>query len=230
MEQAQKSRTPATEEDAALINRFAASIGRLARSVSRGTVVAPGDLWSSGALGLLDAAKRFDPSRDVKFETFAEHRIRGAMIDELRRQDHLPRRLRAEVDRVAKAKQRLASRLGREMTAEDLAAELGMKLEELGEIDLLTLPVVAIEPRLQLVSEEPPPDEKVERAELLRRLTEAVESLPERLQTLLALHYVDGLKYKEIAKVIEVSDARVCQLHSEAIARLRELLGVRGDE
>lgn len=213
----------AAQGEAALISRYGNLIDRIARRISMrvGTPSLADDLWSAGALGLLDAAKRFDAGRDVKFESFAEHRIRGAMLDEIRRMDHLPRRLRARTDQVSKAKEKLAKQLGRESTTEELAVALGMELEELAEIELLKQPHLPLTPEIDTPSKEDSLEEVVHRQQLVARMTAAISSLPERLQTLLALHYVEEFTYREIGKLLEISEARVCQLHAEAIGKIR---------
>ena len=221
------ARYAAQDGDAALLARHGGLIDRAARRVAArtGGAVSPDDLWSAGALGLLDAARRFDAARDVKFETFAAHRIQGAMLDELRRMDHLPRRLRAQADEVERARGRLAQALSREPTGEELAAETGLGSEELAAV------LGAAQPQLEaldtLQSAVTPADERLEREQLLGAVSGAVAALPERLQTLLALHYVEGLTYREIAKVLDVSEPRVCQLHGDALARLRGVAGRR---
>jgi RNA polymerase sigma factor for flagellar operon FliA len=211
-------------DESALISRYSGLIDRIARRLASRTGIPVGDLWSVGALGLLEAARRFDASRDIRFESFAEHRIRGAMLDELRRMDHLPRRLRSETEKLAKARQRLSQALGREMTSDELAAELGLNLEELGELELMTLPVMPLDPNLPAASHAPRQDDELSRAELVKALSDAVAALPQRLQTVLSLHYIEGLTYREIAGILEVSEPRVCQLHSEAVGKLRASL------
>jgi RNA polymerase sigma factor for flagellar operon FliA len=216
------ARYAAQDGDAALLTRHGGLIDRAARRVAArtGGAVSPDDLWSAGALGLLEAARRFDAARDVRFETFAAHRIQGAMLDELRRMDHLPRRLRAQADDVERARARLAQALSREPTGEELAAETGLGSEELAAVLGAAQPHVEALDTLQAPVE--PADEQLERQQVLGALTAAVGTLPERLQTLLGLHYVEGLTYREIAKILEVSEPRVCQLHGDALARLRD--------
>jgi len=215
------ARYAAQDGDSALLMRHGALIDRAARRVAArtGGAVSPDDLWSAGALGLLEAARRFDAARDVKFETFAAHRIQGAMLDELRRMDHLPRRLRAQADEVERARGRLAQALSREPTGEELAAETGLGSEELAAVLGAAQPQVEALDTLQ--SDGTPADERLEREQLLGAVSAAVAALPERLQTLLALHYVEGLTYREIAKILDISEPRVCQLHGDALARLR---------
>lgn len=213
--------SPAAPSDDEILARHARLVDRTARRLASrtGGAVAADDLWSAGAMGLLDAARRFDPQRDVKFETFAEKRIRGAMLDEMRRLDHLPRRLRAQVERVERNRVRLAQRLGREPGLPEIAAVLGLGCEEVDALAQLALPQVTEMDKL--VAALPRADEVVARGEATRALAAAVSALPERLQLLLSLHYEQGLTYREIAHILEVSEPRICQLHAEAVASLR---------
>src|SRR5512142_2362413 len=128
-----------TSSEAQLIARHGAIIDRCARRLAArtGHTVSPDDLWSAGAMGLIEAAQRFDAARDVRFESFAEHRIRGAMLDEMRRMDHLPRRLRARIESVDRARDALARTLQREPTADEIAEATGLDLEDLGAIQTL---------------------------------------------------------------------------------------------
>ncbi len=214
------------QNDGALIARYSHLIDRCARRLAlrAGSAHLADDLWSAGAMGLIDAAKRFDAERAVKFETFAEHRIRGAMLDELRNLDHLPRRLRAKTDQVSKAKKKLSTTLGRDAAPDEVAHELGVTVEELGSLEQVGQPHVEIGPALKLVAADLPADEAAERKQRKERLTEAIATLPERLQMVLALYYVEEFTYREIGRLLEVSEARVCQLHNEAVGLLREEL------
>jgi RNA polymerase sigma factor for flagellar operon FliA len=213
-----------------LIQRYAPLIDRVARRIAARTGLrsAFDDLWSAGALGLLEAAPRFDAARGVSFETFVEHRIRGAMLDELRKMDHLPRRLRSRTDDVQKVKQKLATQLGREATTEEVAQAMNMDLEELSGLEALLEPHVPLDKATHaLVSgegHEPGVEEKIERAQLAKALAEGFKKLPERLQVVMGLHYVEGLTYREIAKMLDVSEPRVCQLHADGLKRLRALV------
>jgi RNA polymerase sigma factor FliA len=211
--------------DAALLQRHAGLVDRLARRLASrtGGAVLPDDLWSAGALGLLEAARRFDAGQGVRFETFAEHRVRGAMLDELRRLDHLPRRLRDQADGLEQARTQLEQGLGRAPTTEELCARTGMGAEDLAAVAALTHSHAQLPDALEapLV----PSDEQLERGEQARALAAAVAGLPERLQLVLSLHYVEGLTYREIAKVLDVSEPRVCQLHGDAVGKLRAALG-----
>lgn len=220
------SRSAPQNDEAALILKYATLIDRIARRMAArvGVPAAFDDLWSAGALGLIDASKRFDEKQNVRFESFAEHRIRGAMLDELRKMDHLPRRLRAQTDKVQKAKVKLSHELGHEPEAEVLAKAVGVDVSELGEIEMLSMPHMPLATNLPTPSDEELIDERISKQQMLRNLTAAIASLSERLQTLMSLHYVEGLTYREIAQVLAVSEPRVCQLHSEAVKKIRAKL------
>ncbi len=181
------------DSDAALIAKYATLIDRVGRRLARRIGLQGGedDLWSAGALGLIDAARRYDASRAVKFETFVEHRIRGAMLDELRRMDHLPRRLRARTEKVARAQQELSKRLGRESTAEELAKALGVDLDELAEIENLRQPHLPITAEVDWASGDPSAEQRLERHQAVGHLTNAIAALPERTQQILAMHYTE---------------------------------------
>lgn len=213
------------DTDAALVTRHGALIDRAARRIAgrTGGAVAAEDLWSAGAMGLIEAARRFDAARDVRFETFAAHRIQGAMLDELRRLDHLPRRLRAQAEAVERARARLSRALQRDPSADELAQEVGLGGEELAAVLGVTQPTPAVLEALEAPGEAA--DDAAARGQLLQAVAGAVAGLPERLQILLSLHYVEGLTYREIAKVLAVSEPRVCQLHAEAMAQLRATAG-----
>lgn len=208
-----------------LIQRHAMLIDRCARRLAKktGSASSYDDFWSAGAVGLLEAARRFDPAAQASFETFAEHRLRGAMLDELRRQDHLPRRLRADTEKVRRTRGRLQDKLGREPTEAELVRATGFEVEELAALAGLSAPLGQMP--MFLATDEVAPDEQLSRARLIRRLGLAVEKLPERLKLVASLHYVEGLTYREIGQVLKVSEPRVCQLHREIVTRLREQLG-----
>ena len=227
MNRALRYGTAGSDPERELVQRYGPLLDRCARRLSArtGRVVAAEDLWSAGAMGLIEAARRYDATRDVKFETFAEHRIRGAMLDEMRRMDHLPRRLRAEIDKVERERARLSHVLGREPAAEEIAGSLNLPLEDVFEVLTLVQPSMPVPeelPQQDVVAA----DDALDQAKLRGVLTSAIQALPERLQILLALYYDEGLTYREIAKILQVSEPRVCQLHSDAAKRLRA--GVQG--
>ncbi len=208
--------------DGELLARHQGLIDRCARRLAArsGRTVTPEDLWSAGAMGLLEAARRFDPARDIRFDSFAEHRIRGAMLDEMRRMDHLPRRLRASVERVEKARSQLAQQLGRDPETGELADFLDADVQEVAELSQLVSPHLPIQDETTC-SPEAAADEALGRCQLRGRLAKEIASLPERLQILLALYYGEELTYREISRVLGVSEPRVCQLHGEAVKQLR---------
>ena len=227
LDRAQIAYRPEPESDEQIIRRYAPCIDRLARQISM-RVRSPdleGDLWSVGALGLLDAARRFDVARGIKFETFVEHRIRGAMLDELRRLDHLPRRLRTDADRVVTERRKLSDKLGRPASSEELSEELGMEIGDLQQVEALTQPLLPLlEPDNLGSAQDPSPEDQVSRRQTAASLAQAVSILPERQQLVLSLYYVEGFTYREIAKTLGVSEPRICQIHGEAVIRLRAAL------
>jgi len=216
---------PPRTADEDLVRRHAPMVDRLARQIAAraGARECAGDLWSAGAMGLLEAARRYDGSRAVDFEAFALRRVRGAMLDELRRMDRLPRRLRARAAAAAHARRVLAGTLGRDSTLEEAAAQAGMEPGELAELEAVAQAPLPLEAQ-QLCALDEDPDERLDRARLRRALADAVAALPERLRTLVGLYHAEGLTYREIAKVLGLSEPRVCQLHADAMGRLRAAL------
>ena len=216
----------APTDDGALVREHAAMIDRCARRIAAkaGAPQLADDLWSVGALGLIDAARRFEGGRGVRFTTFAEHRVRGAMLDELRRMDHLPRRMREKSDAVAQARKKLAQEKGRPADDAEVARVCGVTLEEMAEIEGAAMPLAELDLDVAKIDDEPGPEEQTQRKQEAARLTVKISALPERLQTVLALHYVEGCTYREIAHMLNVSEPRVCQLHAEAVALLRGAL------
>jgi RNA polymerase sigma factor for flagellar operon FliA len=221
------STVPELSDEAALLEKYQALVERVARRLvwRTGMQSAYDDLWSAGALALLEAGHRYDPAKGASFATFAEHRVRGAMLDELRSMDHLPRRLRNRTDDMAKAKRKLEEVLGREATVDEIAKELDLEIDEVAGIAALMEPHLPLDSVLHRVSSLDDSNASLERAETVKRLTRAIEVLPERLRMVLALHYDEDLTYREIAKLMQVSEPRVCQLHGDALKKLREQMG-----
>jgi RNA polymerase sigma factor for flagellar operon FliA len=196
-----------------------------------------GDLVQDGVIGLIDAAHRFDDSRGIKFETFAERRIRGAMIDALRK-DAWPRGVRRVRRELEAAREKLRAALGHEPSLADLAAAIGSDEKRLGKtivrintiestspfssaenVDEAQLPAV-------LVPAEPErPDLLYEQTEVRERVRLAIATLPSREQRVIALYYYAEATMKEIGSELGVNESRVSQLHARAIKRLREALG-----
>ena len=195
-----------------------------------------GDLVQDGVIGLIDAANRFDEARGIKFETFAERRVRGAMIDALRK-DAWPRGVRRQRRELEAAREELRRELGCEPSLADLAAKVGSDEKRLGRtivrinaiestsplanndhLDESTLPAALIP------SEPERPDIAYERAETKRRVRAAIASLPPREQKVIGLYYYGEATMKQIGAEIGVNESRVSQLHARAISRLRDTL------
>ena len=194
------------------------------------------DLISSGVLGLLDAIQKFDPHRNVSFRTYAEFRIRGAILDELRSRDYLPRSLREKANRLEEVSARLQAKLGRPATEEELAKSMGLPLESLQHLLQRAGPISFLHledcPGLSDASEETLADllldpsandplVQLELTELKHILAQEIERLSEREKLVLSMYYLEELTLKEIGEVMEVTESRVCQLHSQAVLRLR---------
>lgn len=195
------------------------------------------DLVQDGVLGLIDAARRFEESRGIKFETFAERRVRGAMIDALRR-DAWPRGVRRARREIEAARETLRRRLGHEPSVAELAAEVGMPEARLSRMIVRintieqTSPLSCAEhidesqlPAALVPMEPQRPDTMFERDEDNSRIRQAVESLPEREQRVIVLYYYGEVTMKEIGAELGVNESRVSQLHARALGRLREALG-----
>jgi RNA polymerase sigma factor FliA len=196
-----------------------------------------GDLVQDGVIGLIDAARRFDEGRGIKFETFAERRIRGAMIDALRK-DAWPRGVRRQRRELEAAREELRRELGCEPSLADLAAKVGSDEKRLGRtivrINAIesTSPLANNEkldestlPQALIPSEPEQPDTAYEREETRERVRTAIASLPPREQKVIGLYYYGEATMKQIGAEIGVNESRVSQLHARAIRRLRDALG-----
>jgi RNA polymerase sigma factor for flagellar operon FliA len=195
-----------------------------------------GDLVQDGVLGLIDAAHRFDEDRGIKFETFAERRVRGAMIDALRR-DAWPRGVRRVRRELEAAREELRRELGGEPTLADLARRVGAdetRLERtIVRINTIesTSPLANVEsldpaslPAVLVPSEPPSPDRLYEQTELRDRMREALAQLPARERRIVTLYYFAEATMKQIGEEIGVNESRVSQLHARAVQRLRRIL------
>ncbi len=217
-----------------VVRKHHAMIDRCARMLASKTGLwsAIDDMWTAGALGLVDAWNRFNPKQDVRFETFAEHRVRGAMLDELRRLDHLPRRLRTRTGDVDKARKKLSDQLQRDPTSSEIASEMKTTIEEVDALLAVSSAPLPVESgREESVLDAslviaPDAIEHLTRQEQGRDLAEAIGMLPQRLQFVLALRYDEGFTYREIGEILSVSEPRISQLHSEALGKLRSMLDV----
>jgi len=194
------------------------------------------DLVSCGVVGLLDAAERFDASRGIKFKTYAEFRIRGTMLDYLREMDYFPRSARQHANRIQAAYARLEGRLGRPAEDAEVAAELGISVSELhtrlaqvsglGVLSLEELQeggegqMSAVAQILAAAARDEAREEELLR-ELKDVLAKAIDLLPERERLLITLYYYEELTMHEIAAIFGVGEPRICQLHAQAVMRLR---------
>jgi RNA polymerase sigma factor for flagellar operon FliA len=219
-----------------MILKYIPRIHKLARAMARRLPphVPLDDLISAGALGLLDAAGRYDPNVCERFEAYAEHRIRGAMLDELRSHDSLSRDLRARSRRREEAIARLERRLGHAPAAEDIAAELGLEIEDyehlLGRVHRGTVLSAEALTRDNSGAQSfedpsvPDPFRVTAAVEVRDLLARALCFLPDRLQLVASMYYRDGMKLSEIGDRLGVTEARACQLRGEAVRRIREIL------
>ena len=187
------------------------------------------DLLSSGFFGLLDAIDRFDISRNIKFETYAGVRIRGAMIDYLRSKDWIPVSMRQKIRRYEQTVCRLENELGRSATDEELSAALGISLDELQSLitQCNSATVIPLEDYLKTDVNETAdtnPANSTELFELKETLAKAIDRLPEKERTVVSLYYYEELTLKEISMILHLTEARISQLHTKAIFRMRGYL------
>lgn len=190
------------------------------------------DLVQSGTFGLMDAVDRYEPARGVRFEGYAAQRVRGAMLDELRAQDWVPRTVRARTREVERARDAVALRLGRPATDRELAAELGIGLRALRmatrplhmvSVDRLDDEMSGAGTAVEVLVDDSAPDPVLAavRRETIRELCAAVAQLGERDRLVLRMYYLENRTLAEIGGLLGVTESRVCQLHTRVVARLR---------
>lgn len=195
------------------------------------------DLIGAGTLGLIDAMDRYDPKKAERFETFAEFRIKGAILDELRRYDLMARNARLTAKRLARRTQELTARLGRPPTDSEVAASLGMSgvdyrklVDRVGNVRVLSLDdLLSPDDRsgdrcFELSSKSLGPDELTTIREMHNRLRTAISGLPQRQQMILEMYYQREMTLKEIGLHVGVTESRVCQIMGEATGKLRNML------
>lgn len=192
------------------------------------------DLVSYGIVGLIDAIEKFDISKSVKFDTYANIRIRGAIVDQIRALDWIPRSTRQKFRQLETAMNRLRPVYGDDIPDELLAKEMHMSLHEftkfMGESSMLS--IVSLDEKIsespnfnvRSKNKESDPQANLFDKETKKILKERIETLPEREKTIISLYYYSGLTYKEIARVLDISESRISQLHSKAIVRLRAVV------
>ncbi len=224
-----------------IINQYAPLVKYVAGKVSVGLPpsVSFSDLVSFGTFGLLDAIEKFDPDKHVKFKTYAVTRIRGAIFDELRAIDWIPRSIRQKSREIDEQIQYLKVRYGRPPTDDEIAKSLNMSQEEFNQTqlklsntsllslsDMLSVADDESLPRIETVRSPNryQPEEVAERQEIRQVIVKAINELPEKEKMILVLYYYEDLTLKEIGALLDVTESRVSQLHTRAVTRLRSIL------
>lgn len=195
------------------------------------------DLVSYGIFGLIDAIDKFDYTKAVKFETYASLRIRGAILDQIRKLDWIPRTVRQRQKQIDAVMRQIESEKGRTATDEEIALGLGITEEEYGEWQskMKITNIVSLNEFIEQGSEIPNaptasrqfimPEEAVEQDELKKMLVEALEMLTEKEKRVIQLYYFEELTLKEISQVLEVTESRISQLHTKALQKMKTKLG-----
>ena len=198
------------------------------------------DLISVGVLGLMDAISKYDSSRGAKFKTYAEFRVRGAILDELRAMDWVPRSIRQKASNVDKVVQALQAKLSRSPEDEEVAKEMGLSLDQFHDTlnETKSIPIFSLED-LGIAKEsgeqqslldclagkaDADPQTQIRLIELKEIIAKAIDALPEKERLMVSLYYYEELTMKEIGAVLEITESRVSQIHSKAVYRLRTKL------
>ena len=198
------------------------------------------DLISVGVLGLMDAITKYDSSRGAKFKTYAEFRVRGAILDELRSMDWVPRSIRQKASKVDKVVQGLQAKLRRTPEDEEVAKEMGLSLDQFHQTlnETKSIPIFSLEDlgiakesgdQLSLLDclagkADADPQTQVRLVELKEIIAKAIDALPEKERLMVSLYYYEELTMKEIGAVLDITESRVSQIHSKAVYRLRTKL------
>lgn len=195
------------------------------------------DLVSYGIFGLIDAIDKFDTDKDVKFETYASLRIRGAILDQIRKMDWIPRTVRQKQKKIDEAIKRVEMQTGKTALDEEVARELGVSEDELSvwQSQLKITNVVSLNEFIEQGTEPVmdarhnshfiQPEEQVQETELKEKLQEAMEQLTEKEKKVILLYYYEDLTLKEISQVLEVSESRISQLHTKALSKMQRTMG-----
>lgn len=225
--------------DIALRNQIVLLYAGLVKSIARRTAAVSGnyvdieDLTSFGMVGLIKAVEKFDPDKGVTFETYATYRIRGEIIDYMRRNDWVPRGLRKKAQDIENAGQNFKNEYGRDPTDEELAKILNIKpsdisqiLSESGRFNLASFEEIiqdTVMSDYNFVCDETP-ESSLAQGELEQTLANAIDELPERERLVISLYYYEELTLKEISSVMSISESRVSQLHTRAVKTLKKAL------
>ena len=198
------------------------------------------DLVSYGIFGLIDAVDKFDPSKDVKFETYASLRIRGSILDQIRKMDWIPRTVRKRQRDISLAIKDIESKTGRTATDEEIAKHLGISGDEYDswQSQMKVTNLVSLDEFIEqgggdvniiddhgMTSRYDMPEEAIEKEELKKMLSEALTMLTEKERRVIELYYYEDLTLKEISNILEVSESRISQLHTRALSKMKGRLG-----
>lgn len=231
-----KTKSPELREQ--LILEYANVVNLVAGRLSMylGYTVEYDDLVGYGIFGLIDAIDKYDTTKNVKFETYASLRIRGSILDQIRKMDWVPRTLRQKQKRMDAAVVKLEGQYGRAVTPEEVAAELGISLEEYenwkSEAEFTNL--ISLDDYLEQGSEGrietfgarfQQPENAVQKQELKEMLVEALKTLTEKEQKVITFYYYEELTLKEISQILSVSESRISQLHTKALQKIKTRLG-----
>lgn len=196
------------------------------------------DLVGYGVLGLIDSIEKFDLDKNIKFETYAQIRIRGSIIDNIRKLDWIPRSLRKKSKEVQKAMLELENNLGHAPSNEELARHMKTSIDEVESLlsDISTFNMISLEEFLTDKSEAvlesknvlDSPEFIYEKNEIQENLVEAIEELPEKEKLIISLYYYDELTYKEIGNILNLSESRISQIHSKSILKIKNYLIKKG--
>jgi RNA polymerase sigma factor FliA len=224
---------PVSETD--LVRQYADLVRRIAHHLAARlpSSVEVDDLIQAGIIGLLEAARHYSGDRGASFETYAGIRIRGAMLDELRQTDWAPRSVHRRVREAAEAMRAIEQASGRDARESEVAERMGVSLREVHEIlhnaarcQVLSLDAGGEDGNETLDSPDPAggPLDQLQQREFREALAEAIGELPERERLVMSMYYDDEMNLREIGEVLDVSESRVCQIHGQALVRLRARL------
>lgn len=236
-EEYQKKKTPELREK--IIIEYAPLVKLVAGRLSMylGYNVEYEDLVSYGVFGLIDAIDKFDLGKEVKFETYASLRIRGTILDQIRKMDWIPRTVRQKQKKIDEAIKQVEMRTGKTAQDEEIAQELGLSGDELlnWQSQLKVTNVISLNEYIEQGTEPvmdarnnshfAQPEDNIEEEELKKVLSEAIDLLTEKEKKVILLYYYEDLTLKEISNILEVSESRVSQLHTKALSKMRKRMG-----